>query len=1510
MAACEYYINGKSDPTHNSVLNYVANTSPKNRTSEEVISKLEDGGIVFRKSDINDSSKVNTYISKSPNAKNNINHIKNLNTLAQQEFDLAPGQNLVEIINREENMQYKTNTLYSVKVNEDSLSRMSRVDPELIIKNKEVADEIVNLLASPGSPFVKQYSKIKEERENQSIEEDRRLERGSFRERGAEQQIAKLQRAFKKVGVNVEVQFDSTLDSQGQIALEDGVPTIRINPNLMEADVVYHEFGHLYVDLLGYNNPLVQAAINELRDSTLYKEVQARYPELSQEQLDKEVLATAIGLEGARIEKKNPTRLQQFLNKIYRALGKMLGISQSGAAELARELFAGDMRTKEFRGSLAPYVQKSKAETRVEKVVGDLREKIQTSITKLEATPNPNQQQLVDLKLQRERLEKVESVEDLISFVNYITRYVATAEATMENVENNYGEEISEDQRLEMMGEIQQISEWITGFHSGEYSAMDGLLELLEDRRLPNNGGSQQELDAFINRLTTAMRRMKRLQNRFMDNVIPMQADLLMEYHRPEVNNQLDDLIQNIRTNKRRIGLDKKTKEYRELQRQKREKEITPEQFEEAVLELNVEQIQSKKIGRETLITELKEAQKNKGYLSYMMDPLIYSSQSSLQMFTTHLKNSIYKASDESRKTKYGLKDIYREYAATRGAGINEAKFNEPILEEHTYYVTDWAAAKKGEMKKRKVKTLSFVQPINVGTYYQEEFDMLEANAKKYSRPSSQEELKDWQKTSEAKKYYQAINNWYQQNSVAVEDAQEQFNALTNKLASINKDQVKALSVNNVDLAGILEAQAAEVQREINSVYDKKRRVFKGRLAQPNANIQKYRNPKYEALAKNKNSVEYRYYEALLNQYKKSQSKLGKTNQLRNSWDNFSYALPTIRKSALDKTLEKGVRSAGKDMLEDSFQILETDTEYGVLVGLNGEKLQTVPVFFTNPVDESDVSRDAIGSILRFDHMSNMFEQKSRILSSVESMRTIIENRGTIEESSSGIPGISQAARKLKGMRDRIVKQDKSTNPDNHLRHLNEVIDSVFYGEIDLKNNVEKSITILGKEYNLNLSGTKVARTVSLLTSITSLAANKLQGVNQGIIDNERLIEEAAAGEFFDSKNLFWANKTFGAQFLTLKDNAVKDIKAFAADNKMMQAADLFDAFADFTDRFGVDVSGNRAKKLFSADTAFAYQNAAEFQTALVRMLSLMDAYKGKLADKNGEIIKNKDGKPANLWDVLVKDKDGMYVVDSKVANFDIMAFRNTLSGIQKKTNQLKGPFDRAMAERRAVGKAVMIFRKYLLPGFRRRFGHGGLGNMGYLHIDTETGTSSQGMYFSFLNFLAEQGKGVLNGEPNVWGMMSKQEKANVKRTSLEIFFGMAAFWLYGVLKGMAADADDEDDKATLMFWAYQFRRLNTELNQFRSQEIINTIESPTAAVRPLSNLVDLGSHLLFKEMPYVLFNARGEQLEKDLFYTRKSGKYNKGDRKLWKKFERSIPLWSGLNKNAEEAIKWFDLTN
>ena len=52
---------------------------------------------------------------------------------------------------------------------------------------------------------------------------------------------------------------------------------------------------------------------------------------------------------------------------------------------------------------------------------------------------------------------------------------------------------------------------------------------------------------------------------------------------------------------------------------------------------------------------------------------------------------------------------------------------------------------------------------------------------------------------------------------------------------------------------------------------------------------------------------------------------------------------------------------------------------------------------------------------------------------------------------------------------------------------------------------------------------------------------------------------------------------------------------------------------------------------------------------------------------------------------------------------------------------------------------------------------------------------------------------------------------------------------------------------------------------------------------------------------------AKGKD-EKDIFYQRDSGRYQKGDRKIQKQVEDLMPIFRGLNKSGspEEAAKYF----
>ena len=174
----------------------------------------------------------------------------------------------------------------------------------------------------------------------------------------------------------------------------------------------------------------------QLRGTALYQEVKDYYPELAndQERLDKEVLATAIGIQGAEIDRKNPNKLQQIFNRIFRAIGRMLGVSPNAAAELARQMTTKEINADQFLGALAPYVQKSKAERNVEKILGLLREKTEVAIKKLESQPAPNEIAINELKLQQKKLNSITEVEGFIDFVDYSTRLAARAEKTFDNI--------------------------------------------------------------------------------------------------------------------------------------------------------------------------------------------------------------------------------------------------------------------------------------------------------------------------------------------------------------------------------------------------------------------------------------------------------------------------------------------------------------------------------------------------------------------------------------------------------------------------------------------------------------------------------------------------------------------------------------------------------------------------------------------------------------------------------------------------------------------------------------------------------------------------------------------------------------------------------------------------------------------------------------------------------------------------------------------------------------------
>jgi hypothetical protein len=496
--------------------------------------------------------------------------------------------------------------------------------------------------------------------------------------------------------------------------------------------------------------------------------------------------------------------------------------------------------------------------------------------------------------------------------------------------------------------------------------------------------------------------------------------------------------------------------------------------------------------------------------------------------------------------------------------------------------------------------------------------------------------------------------------------------------------------------------------------------------------------------------------------------------------------------------------------------------------------------------------------------MSNNYQQKSSIAGLVHSMLVIHEKRGVIKHQG-GLPIRDQIAGMSRKANELVVSRDESDN--NDLKHLRDFIESVFYG-------VSDTSATLG-----SISQAKTAGKLVGATAVVGLAGNLLQIGNQAVLDNLMTAQEAFAKQFFTPED--WGK---AIAIYTSEGAALRDVGSFVPKGKLAKAMQMFDALNEVTDSLGQNIGGSKARKLFSKDTLFALQHGVEHETAGIRMLAVMTSTKVK--DKKGEPILNEDGSEANLWDMLVEKENGQLTIDPRVANVNKSQVIAKIHGIAKRTNQVKGSFDSAMAQRTTTGKLLLLFRNYFIPGLRKRYGHGDM-----YQVDHELGEVTKGYYQTFANSLRTL---VETGDLKAALGSSEIDKQNMKRVAVDAATIAATMLLYTLMQGLI---DDDDEDYITSFIAYQARRLQTEITGF-----LNPIEAVRMAARPMATVNFIEDFLKLAES--VLYTAQyetgiyydEEKVTKEALYQRRSGPYEKG----------TVPWADGSAKAIQDKLRWF----
>jgi hypothetical protein len=327
------------------------------------------------------------------------------------------------------------------------------------------------------------------------------------------------------------------------------------------------------------------------------------------------------------------------------------------------------------------------------------------------------------------------------------------------------------------------------------------------------------------------------------------------------------------------------------------------------------------------------------------------------------------------------------------------------------------------------------------------------------------------------------------------------------------------------------------------------------------------------------------------------------------------------------------------------------------------------------------------------------------------------------------------------------------------------------------------------------------------------------------------LAEEAFAGQFFSKEAFTRAN----GEFLKLVPQYMIQAGARIKHDKLHMFNDLFNSLQDHKRR--VHDTNIARKNVFlraiGGDTMFIGNEIGEIW--LQTRLALAMAMDRKVLDPTG--------KESNLYDVL-EEKNGRLVIPDGVKNIDGTDFTRTdfikhigkQNEVNNKMNGIYNEFDRSSFQKSAFGRLMLMYRKYIVPGWNRRWG----GNKHNFITDT----TQEGFYLTFINYFFGK-NGVLTGKEKLafaksFKNLKDYEKANMFRA---ITGGVITACLSVLATCLAELGKDDDDDWYLSMLAYQSNRVLNELRFFYHPGSFLTIaNSPFAgldALEKISSLVD-----------------------------------------------------------------------
>lgn len=535
-----------------------------------------------------------------------------------------------------------------------------------------------------------------------------------------------------------------------------------------------------------------------------------------------------------------------------------------------------------------------------------------------------------------------------------------------------------------------------------------------------------------------------------------------------------------------------------------------------------------------------------------------------------------------------------------------------------------------------------------------------------------------------------------------------------------------------------------------------------------------------------------------------------------------------IRKDLMERLGSTNILNWGteiKNSLQDQLINRIDDADRGFTLAMrdfNNKEVMSVPLYFTKELENSKhLSRDTTSTLLAFADMAINYDEMYNVADLFEIGRGVLEQR-EVQETKGGKPAVEVIKDEGRKISQTINKTDK-----NFVKAYNELLESQLYGRF-LKPGEDISVTD-----NISINTNKTARFFNKITSLNQLALNALSAIASVGNDIIQVNSEVLAGEHFNAKQLWNADKIYRKELIGVLGEVGNPIKT----NKLNLFLEKFDILHDYENEIrDIQWDKSRMKKLLSTNSLYFMMHMGshwgESRTALAQALNTT--------------IKKNDGTEVNLWDAF----EVKYIDSSKpelgatlepiegvtITNNDLKDFSRKAQGLNQSLYGIYNNADKNALSRTALGSMVMLYRNYLVPALNRRFARADY------NLDTQSET--EGYYRTlgrFLKQLYNDREGFYLDIATHWNDLSDVEKANLKRCANEL---TTFFVLVGVAALTSrADWDDKDNPWIKRTAALMSRRLKTEIGGLTpiglGGETFTLLKSPMAGIKTMESAFD-----------------------------------------------------------------------